>query len=162
MSGFENFFQTLGKYSIYFTIVILVVLGIYFLYLSFQTSKLDNQNLHKYKAIIKNSTCNEKIINSRRTSRIVFDCNLTLEFMINDVKIEKKYRKDSNIKYNNGDVIEIYYNEKTDTLVEMNPNDTKKIYLIISILCFIISGLLYRYRKNEFLRYFFGFDTLLN
>jgi hypothetical protein len=163
MSNLEDILKTIGKYSIYFIIFGLIITGLILLNKSYETSKLDNKDLYLYKAIIKNVTCNEKIINTRRTSRILFDCNLLLEFTTNDNnKLEKNYRKDSNIKYNNGDMIDIYYNNKTDTILETNPAHLKNLLFILSIICFISAILLYKFRKSEIFRYYFGIRTILN
>lgn len=163
MSSFDDIMKTIGKFKIYIFIFFMIITGIVMLYLSFQSFTFDDSKLNLYKANIIDVSCREQINNSNRQSKISFGCNLTLEFdTFDNKKITKKYHKDSNIKYEKGDQIDIYYNHNNEEILESNPKKSRYIFIIISIICFILGGLTYYYRKNESLRYFFGLDTLFN
>ena len=163
MSEFGDIMKTIGKYKIYIFIFFMILIGVIMLFLSFQSFKYDDSKLYLYKANIIDVSCREQINNSNRQSKLSFGCNLTLEFnTFDNKKITKKYYKNSNIKYEKGDQIDIYYNHKTEEIIETNPKKSKYIFLIISIICLFLAGIVYKYRNNESLRYFFGLDTLFN
>jgi hypothetical protein len=161
MGEISNFFKTVGKYAIYLYIFIIFVFFMIF-YISYNSiSNLDTSQLYLYKAKIKDVTCRDKIINTKRSSNFVFDCNLLLEFKTNDNQLlVEKYKKESSLKYKVGDEIDIYYDHKTKEIMDNNPKDMKNILLYILIFLIILGSLLVYYRNNKFLRELLGFTFL--
>jgi len=164
MSEFGDIMKTIGKYKIYIFLFFMILIGIFVLFLSIQSFKFDDSKLYSYKAKITDVSCREQINNTYNSSRISFGCNLTLEFETNDnKKITKKYyKKESNIKYEKDDQIDIFYNHNNEEILESNPKNYRYIYLIISIICLFLAGIVYKYRNDESLRYIFGLNTLFN
>ena len=162
MSEFDNIMKTIGLYKIYILLFILVIIGIALSFLTVQSFTYNNNNLKLYNAIIVDSSCREIINNNYYSSFLSFTCNLTIEFItVDNKKIIKKYIKpDNNIKYEKGDIIEIYYDHTTDEILESDISNDKFKYLIFLIICLVIGYFIFNNRNNDSVKYFFGLDTL--
>ena len=161
MGEISNFFKTVGKYAIYLYIFIIFIF-IIILSVSYNSiTNLDTSNLFLYKAKIKDVTCRDKIVNTGRSSNFVFDCNLLLEFKTNDNQLlVEKYKKESSLKYEIGDEMNIYYDHKTKVIMDNNPKDFKNTLLYILLVLVILGSLLVYFRNNKFLREILGFTFL--
>jgi len=162
MSEFDNIMKTIGMYKIYIILFVIIITCIALSFLTVQSFSYNNNNLKLYKATIIDSSCREVINNNYYSSYLSFTCNLTIEFItVDNKKIIKKYNKlDNNIKYEKGDIIEIYYDHITDEILEVDPSNDKFKYLLYLFICLAIGYFIFYSRNNDSVKYFFGLDTL--
>jgi len=101
---------------------------------------------------VKIDKCEEYLQESDRKIFKKYKCNITVEYNINDIVYEKEMRIDSDIKYNKGDIVDIFYDiyDPYNISIYTGSKNQSMIIFFISIFMFIFSVYGFNYcLKND-------------
>jgi hypothetical protein len=159
MNQILNSIAEIGKYKSTFSMVIGIILAIFFIiYGIFLIKESSLSNYHKINAIIKNAVCAPKLVTGTNV------CNLLVTYKVNGLKYTSIVMNNS---FSNriGEYVKIYYNKTDPSNIIIEP--LIPIYGYLSCLLGLIIGLIaysYYYLTHNFQLYatIQGINTLMS